>query len=109
MAGDIRYAGVDQRTQSKLRQAAPILTMQSVHLHKTGLKVDEWDGQSCDLLVAQAGDETGRAAIAQAAGKGITVVAIGDAEDVPEAVFNIPPDSSTAALTRTLKRALDTG
>lgn len=108
MTQEIRYAGVDAALQNKLRQAAPILTMHSVSLHAEGIAVDEWDGQPCDLLVAQARDQAGHAAMADALGQGIPVIAIDQEREVEEADFNLSPDSSTATITRTLKMALTT-
>lgn len=106
MTHTIQYVGVDSGLESKLREAAPILTMHSVSLHAEGIQVEEWNGGPCDLVVAQSGDADGRAAMVEAIGQGIPIIAIDAPQDATQVDFSLSPDCSTATLTRTLKMAL---
>lgn len=102
MPAHIRYIGVDGPIEQKLRKAAPIVTMYS-----RAADVAEWDGNGCDIVVAGAGDQTGRSAIDQATNQGIPVVAVGDDHELHGTSYNIPPGSSIADMARVLKLALE--
>lgn len=101
MAGDIRYAAVDDGIHQKLTQALSIIRMRTLKA-----SIDEWDGQPCDLLVAEAKDDYGKAAIEEAFGRGIPVVIVGEGQSGSQGVFHLPRDSSIAGVTRILNGAL---
>jgi len=102
MAGDIRYAAVDKTLYHKLSQALSIIQMRTL-----GARMDEWNGLSCDLLVAEAQDQQGQAAIKDAFGRGIPVVVVGDGDAARDGVYHLPRESTIAGVTRVLNGALN--
>jgi len=101
MTGDIRYITTDDGIHNKLRQATSIIRMRLL-----GTSLAEWDGQDCDVLVAEAQDPAGEVAIQEAYARGIPVVVIGGSGAQAEGIVHLSPEASVQSVTRVLDAVL---
>lgn len=101
MRVDVRYAGLDQDTERRVRLAALGLAVRGVHA-----TASPWDGTRCDLLVANPADGYGRHVVEIARRRTISVVAIGSSSvDATKGFFHVASTASDGALVDALHAA----
>ena len=71
MSIDLRHAGLGEDAEQRIRLAASAMAA-----HHFKVLVSPWDGPRCSVLVADAGDAYGRAAMSTALRRGTPVLAL---------------------------------
>jgi hypothetical protein len=100
----IVHAGIDDRMRRKLRQASEFLGGKTANI-----TVEDWDGNSGHVLVADGRDPMGAQAVQSAQRAQVPVITVIDPSGTADSSQTVTPDCNTAKITRVLSDALGVG